>query len=49
MATVLARDDDAATGDAIAGLRWALRRDLALAFRTRSELAVQLLHRLGRR
>ena len=36
-------DDDGETGGALAGLAWALRRDLKLAFRTRSELAVQLL------
>jgi len=36
-------DDDGEPGGALAGLAWALRRDLKLAFRTRSELAVQLL------
>ena len=44
MATPAPRsDDDGETGGALAGLAWALRRDLKLAFRTRSELAVQLL------
>ena len=39
----LATPDDAARDPIVAGFGWALARDLRLAFRTRSELAVQLL------
>jgi heme exporter protein B len=43
MAT-LAQRDEAERGDgALAGLRWALARDLAIALRTPAELGVQLL------
>jgi heme exporter protein B len=43
MATLVQRDDPDAGGDALAGLAWALARDLRLALRTPSELGVQLL------
>ena len=39
-----ARDDTPAGGDpAIAAILWAMRRDLAIAFRSRAELGVQLM------
>ncbi|MEO8486254.1 MAG: heme exporter protein CcmB [Betaproteobacteria bacterium] len=43
MASVAQVRDVEAPGGAFAGIGWALARDLSLAMRTRSELAVQLL------
>ena len=43
MATLADRDDDARGDDALAGLRWALARDLSIALRTPAELGVQLM------
>ena len=43
MATLAHRNLDASSDGALAGFAWALSRDLAIAFRGRSELAVQLL------
>ena len=41
--TLVARDQAGDGDGALAGLRWALRRDLAIALRTPSELGVQLM------
>ena len=43
MATLAQREAANGGDDAIAGLAWALRRDLAIALRTPSELGVQLV------